>query len=62
MNQEEERISEVKVLQSAAGYYIGHLYYDEDMKGWLPYDRLTGYYVSKENALLDLPSFQDELD
>jgi hypothetical protein len=62
MYQTKERISEVKVLKSAAGYYIGYLYYDEDMKGWFPYDRLSGYYVTKEDALLDLPSFQNELN
>lgn len=59
---ETEQISELKVLKSAAGYYIGYLYYDQDMKGWFPYDRLSGYYVTKEDALEDLPSFKNELD
>lgn len=58
--QEEEQISEVKVLKSAAGYYIGHLYFDTDMKVWLPYDRLSGYYATKEDAAQDLPSFIEE--
>jgi hypothetical protein len=59
-SEESEKISEVKVLKSAAGYYIGHLYLDNDMKVWLPYDRLSGYYVTKEDAAEDLPSFIEE--
>jgi len=48
-----EKLSEVKVLQSAAGYYIGRLYWDEDCKAWLPYDRLSGYYASEVIAAED---------
>ena len=59
-HQEEDQISEIKVLKSAAGYYIGYLYFDKDMKVWLPYDRLSGYYVTKEDASQDLPSFMEE--
>jgi hypothetical protein len=28
-----------QVLKSAAGYYIGDLYYDHEMEGWFPYSR-----------------------
>jgi hypothetical protein len=58
--QEEDQISEVKILKSVAGYYIGYLYFDKDMNAWLPYDRISGYYVTKEDAAQDLPSFTEE--
>ncbi len=58
--QQEDQISEVKVLKSAAGYYIGYLYFDTEMRVWLPYDRLSGYYATKEDAAQDLPSFIEE--
>lgn len=57
-----ELLSPLKVLQSAAGYYIGQLYFDRDMEVWLPYDRVSGYYVTKQDALDDLPSFEKELN
>jgi len=59
-SEESEKISEVKILKSAAGYYIGYLYFDTDMKVWLPYDRISGYYATKEDAAEDLPSFIEE--
>lgn len=55
-----DNISELQVLKSAAGYYIGYLYFDTDMRVWLPYDRISGYYVTKEDAAQDLPSFIEE--
>jgi len=39
----------IQVLKSAAGYYLGTLYYDEEMEGWFPNSRDTGY-LSKEDA------------
>lgn len=47
-------VSEPKVLQSAAGFYVGHTYanYDEDGKFLYsePYDRVSGYFPTKEDA------------
>jgi hypothetical protein len=43
-------ITETKVLHSNAGYYIGHEYYDEEMQMWCPYDRITGYYPTRQEA------------
>jgi len=39
----------IQVLQSAAGYYIGYL----DEEGY-PYSRESGYYATKEAAQADL--------
>lgn len=38
------RVSMSEVLHSAAGYYIGRVYLDEEFDTWLPYDRQSGYY------------------
>lgn len=51
---EEEIISEHKVLQSAAGYYVGTLYFDKEHKVWLPYDRASGYFETEAEAELQL--------
>jgi len=51
-------ISEYRVMQSAAGYYVGTAYYDTDIGDaagyWLPYDRVSMYYGTSEMALDDL--------
>jgi hypothetical protein len=39
------RITKVKVLQSNAGYYLGRETHDG-----MPYDRLTRYWQSKQEA------------
>lgn len=44
------RISELKVLQSAAGYYLGKVYWDREAKAWFPYDRYSGYFPTREAA------------
>ncbi len=44
-----------QVLESAAGYYIGDLYYDEEMKGYYPYSRDSQeYWRTREEAQLAL--------
>ena len=48
-----EKISELQVMQSAAGYYLGHTYYDEEMEGWFPWSRETEY-MTKEDAVKTL--------
>jgi hypothetical protein len=51
-------ISETRILRSAAGYYIGHLYWDDEMRGWFPWDRISeGYYSTKEEAMPELRSW-----
>lgn len=54
------KVSEVQVLHSNAGYYIGTLYWDDQIQAWLPYERLSEwYYDTKEEAELALPSYKD---
>lgn len=43
------------VLESAAGFYVGRLAYDAKGEVEGPYDRLSFYYPSREDA-------QDALD
>ena len=46
-------VMEIGVYKSAAGYYIGY---------WCnncgPYDRVSGYYPTKEAAEKELPDYQ----
>ena len=50
------KVTEPSVLQSAAGYYIGTRYWDDEMAGWYPFNRLSfGYYATVEDAEKDLP-------
>lgn len=40
-----------QVLKSAAGYYIGMLYHDEEMGGWFPWCRdSANYWKTREEA------------
>ena len=45
-----EKITDLKLLESAAGYYIGRQYYDNEMKGWFPYSRDSEYFMTEEEA------------
>lgn len=48
-------VSEVQVLHSNAGYYIGREYLDSDFDVWMPYDRLSvEYFRTREDADLAL--------
>jgi len=47
---EEEQLRGPQVMVSAAGYYVGYEYYDEEFGFWGPYDRVTGYYASEGEA------------
>ena len=60
-HKDKDTISEIKILKSAAGYYIGYLYFDTDMRVWLPYDRLSNYYKTKEDASKELPLYIDKI-
>ena len=44
-------ISEYRVLQSGAGYYVGRTCADPECGGFhVPYDRASGYFLTKEAA------------
>jgi hypothetical protein len=43
-------ISDCKVMKSAAGWYIGLEYWDEDLEAWLPWDRMSAYFGTKAEA------------
>lgn len=45
------KISELKVMRSAAGYYIGRSCVEDDGQ---PYSRESGYYPTKELAEAEL--------
>lgn len=45
-----ENFSELKVLQSAAGYFIGRLYWDDEYNFWDMGCRLTDYFATREQA------------
>jgi hypothetical protein len=47
---DEEQISELQVMSTPAGYYIGRFYYDKDLHTWLPYDRQSNYFKRKHQA------------
>jgi hypothetical protein len=46
----DKEISELKVLESRAGYYVGREMYNEDYEKWFPYIRVSGYTMDKEQA------------
>lgn len=44
-------VSELKVMQSAAGYYVGRDYYESDWPELkMPYSRESGYFYTYEEA------------
>jgi len=47
------------VLVSNAGYYVGTLYWDEDMNAWFPYERMTEY-MSAEEAIATVYRWKQE--
>jgi len=42
--------SELQVCQSAAGYYVGTMYYDKEDGFWEPGSRDSGYFRTSEEA------------
>jgi hypothetical protein len=48
------QVTEIKVLKSNAGFYIGRECLDDDMSVYIPYDRLSGYYPTKDSANIAL--------
>lgn len=55
-----ERISQLKVLKSAAGYYIGRTYFDEDAGCDFPYSRESGYFSKEADAQAYLIQMREE--
>lgn len=49
-----DRVSDLKVMQSGAGYYIGRSYWDEEFGFEGPYSRESGYYATREAAQAEL--------
>ena len=46
-------VSPVKPMMSTAGWYAGHYCYELMEGQWvgpMPYDRITGYYLTKEEV------------
>jgi len=55
MNDDILSISELKVMRSAAGYYLGHSCITADMPEMpQPYDRVSGYYRTAAEAEKEL--------
>ncbi len=44
------QVSEMKVLHSNAGYYVGTTYWDEDIQSDLPHSRNSGYFLTSDLA------------
>lgn len=55
-----KKISELMVLQTAAGFYIGRLYYESPDEAQ-PYSRETQYFKTKEEAEYALEHIEDFL-
>ncbi len=47
--------SQLCVLKSAAGYYLGELYYDIDFKFWSPGSRSSDYYRTEQEVIAAFP-------
>lgn len=60
-------VSATQVLRSNAGYYVGHEYLEcpEELGAefcyWAPFDRISGYYATREAASLDLELYKKAL-
>lgn len=50
MNTEQLMLTELKVLKSNAGFYIGREYFDEEIGGYLPYSRESNYFKERSQA------------
>lgn len=51
-------ISELKVMKSGAGYYIGRSCTEDDDPGFpMPYSRESGYFASAEEAQTHLDNY-----
>lgn len=53
-----EAVSELKIMKSAAGYYVGRSYQDEESGGEFPYSRESGYFRTRAEAERSIPRFE----
>lgn len=51
-------VSEFKVMQSGAGYYVGTTFFDPDINCQVPNSRETGYFRTYEEAEKALHTFE----
>lgn len=56
---QDQQISDLKILKSAAGYYIGREQYQKDLQASIPYNRLTDYVKSYDHAEKQLEKIQE---
>jgi len=63
MSDKTEEISELQVLKSAAGYYVGRTYRSNEETGgaWFPYSRDSQYFRSRD-AAQEYLSYLEEYD
>lgn len=47
----DQELSPLVPMASAAGWYVGRVYYEEYMGGWLPFDRQSHYMDTEEEAI-----------
>jgi hypothetical protein len=52
-------ISRIKVMQSAAGYYVGRSYWDVKYGFEGPFSRESGYYLTEAAAEEALENYED---
>lgn len=53
-------ISELHVMESAAGFYLGRTYFDEECSANLPYSRQSGYFRDEATAKRALETYPEE--
>jgi len=59
MSLKRQNFSELKVLKSAAGYYIGRLYWDDEFNFWDNGSRESNYFATEAQATM---AFHDGFD
>ncbi|MED1205592.1 hypothetical protein [Heyndrickxia acidicola] len=47
---EHDEISDLKVMKSANGYYLGREQYDKHLENWFPYNRVSSYIKDYDKA------------
>ena len=55
-------LSKLQVLKSTEGYFVGRTIKNMVTHQERPYDRLGGYYSSRDNATRDLKRWQEFTD
>ena len=47
---EKDRYTEVRILKSAAGWYLGTLYFEHEFDAWVPGSRDSEYFRTEADA------------